>query len=40
MYSSPAGKLVEILIPFWKGHRKFWALKDVSFHVKKGRPSA
>jgi lipopolysaccharide transport system ATP-binding protein len=36
MYSSPAGRLVEILIPFLKGPRKFWALKNISFQVKKG----
>jgi len=36
MYSSPAGKLVEVLTPFLKGGRKFWALKDVSFQARKG----
>jgi ABC-type polysaccharide/polyol phosphate transport system ATPase subunit len=36
MYSSPAGKLIEVLTPFLKGRRKFWALKGVSFQVKKG----
>lgn len=36
MYSSPAGRLVEMLTPFWKRYRKFWALKDVSFQVRKG----
>lgn len=36
MYSSPAGRLMEILSPFRKDNHKFWALKDVSFEVKRG----
>lgn len=36
MYSSPAGRLVDILSPFPRDDHKFWALKDVSFQVKKG----
>jgi lipopolysaccharide transport system ATP-binding protein len=36
MYSSPAGRLVEILSPFRHKDQKFWALRDVSFEVKKG----
>jgi ABC-type polysaccharide/polyol phosphate transport system ATPase subunit len=36
MYSSPAGKLIEILSPFRRDNHKFWALKDVSFQVKEG----
>jgi ABC-type polysaccharide/polyol phosphate transport system ATPase subunit len=36
MYSSPAGKLIEILSPFRRDDHKFWALKDVSFQVKEG----
>ena len=36
MYSSPAGRLIEILSPFRHDHNKFWALKDVSFQVKEG----
>jgi lipopolysaccharide transport system ATP-binding protein len=36
MYSSPAGRLMEILSPFRRGNHKFWALKDVSFQVKAG----
>jgi lipopolysaccharide transport system ATP-binding protein len=36
MYSSPARRLVEILSPFQSRIHKFWALKDISFQVKKG----
>jgi ABC-type polysaccharide/polyol phosphate transport system ATPase subunit len=36
MYSSPAGRLIEILSPFRRDNHKFWALKDVSFEVKEG----
>jgi ABC-type polysaccharide/polyol phosphate transport system ATPase subunit len=36
MYSSPAGRLIEILSPFRQRDNKFWALKDVSFQVKEG----
>lgn len=36
LYSSPAGKLVDILSPFRKSNHKFWALKDVSFEVRRG----
>jgi lipopolysaccharide transport system ATP-binding protein len=36
MYSSPAGKLIEILSPFRRDNHKFWALKDISFQVRQG----
>jgi ABC-type polysaccharide/polyol phosphate transport system ATPase subunit len=36
MYSSPAGRLMEILSPFRRNSHQFWALKDVSFRVKEG----
>ncbi|TAN63041.1 ABC transporter ATP-binding protein, partial [bacterium] len=37
IYSSPAEGLKEALHPFRKKyHKEFWALKDVSFDVKKG----
>jgi lipopolysaccharide transport system ATP-binding protein len=37
MYSSPAEKFKELLHPFGKKyHQEFWALKDISFDVKKG----
>jgi ABC-type polysaccharide/polyol phosphate transport system ATPase subunit len=37
MYSKPSQRLWEILFPFIKTHgRQFWALKNVSFDVKKG----
>ncbi len=35
MYSSPAGRLFDILSPFRRKNHKFWALRDVSFQVKK-----
>jgi lipopolysaccharide transport system ATP-binding protein len=37
MYSSPAGKLMEIISPF-RRHRapKFWALRNVTFRVREG----
>lgn len=37
MYSSPAGRLIEILSPFRHDRNKFWALKDVTFQVKEGK---
>lgn len=37
MYPTPADRLKELLHPFGKKyHQEFWALKDVSFDVKKG----
>jgi lipopolysaccharide transport system ATP-binding protein len=37
MYPSPKEKLKELLHPFGKKyHKEFWALKDISFDVKKG----
>jgi lipopolysaccharide transport system ATP-binding protein len=36
MYSSPAGRLIELFSPFRRETPKFWALKDVSFQVKEG----
>lgn len=36
MYSSPAGRLKEILCPFGRTSQKFWALKNVSFQVNEG----
>lgn len=37
MYNAPAERLKELLHPFGrKYHRDFWALKDVSFDIKKG----
>ena len=37
MYPSPAERLKEMLHPFGKKyHRDFWALRDISFEVKKG----
>ncbi len=37
LYDSPKHRLVEALHPFRKKyHRDFWALKDVSFDVRKG----
>jgi lipopolysaccharide transport system ATP-binding protein len=37
MYSKPSQRLWEVLFPFVKTHgRAFWALKNVSFNVKKG----
>jgi lipopolysaccharide transport system ATP-binding protein len=36
MYSSPALRLMEILSPFHRTTHKFWALKEISFKVKKG----
>lgn len=37
MYPSPKERLKELLHPFGKKyHRDFWALKDLSFDVKKG----
>ncbi len=37
MYPSPKEKLKELLHPFGKKyHKEFWALKDISFDIKKG----
>lgn len=36
MYSTPAGRLMEIISPFQRENHKFWALKNVSFQVKEG----
>jgi len=40
MYSSPAGRLIEILSPFRREKHKFWALKDISFQVKQEQGEA
>jgi lipopolysaccharide transport system ATP-binding protein len=36
IYSRPADRLRELLMPSRKLHTEFWALSDVSFRVKKG----
>jgi lipopolysaccharide transport system ATP-binding protein len=36
MYPSPAGRLIEVLFPFWRDSRKFWALKNVCLQVREG----
>jgi lipopolysaccharide transport system ATP-binding protein len=37
MYPSPKDKLKELLHPFGKKyHQEFWALKDISYDIKKG----
>ncbi len=37
IYDAPGDRLKELLtFNRWKGHKDFWALHDVSFHVKRG----
>ena len=37
IYSSPAGKLADLALPWREFHKKLWALRDVSFDVPAGQ---